>query len=154
MTLVDTVGRPIPPSGMVERLQQVHPNLGLRAFPQRDTGNTLLWGITYRWEVNDPRWQWVRSGKQSEDEAMDVVCFLPSDCSADQAYGYFVNNVKHGPTEDIRKLLNRVGEYNRTKDDKLVGEVAEVAAAQAAAELIEKKGNKSVGGIERKRRGK
>lgn len=148
--LVDTVGRPLPPSGITERLQHVHPNLGLRWYrkPGADAGH--WWAIVYTWESTDPRWAWVQQGTFSPNDTVDVVAFLPDDCSAEQAYGFFVNGVRHGSTEHIRKVLGRVHAYNASANASVTDEVLQDVATNVARELghfAGKKGATSYGGL-------
>lgn len=155
--LVDTVGRPLPPSGIAERLQQVHPHLGLRWYRKPGAGTGHWWAIVYTWEPADPRWAWVQQGQCAPTDTVDVVAFLPDDCSAEQAYGFLVNGVRHGATVDIRKVLERVQSYNATANAEVVDTVlADVAdgIAKDLGHFAGKKEQTSYGGLPAKPRKK
>jgi len=148
--MLSATGQPIPPAGIVERLKDVHPNLGMRFYMRPQGGH--WWAIIYVWNENDPRWAWVQQGLYQPQDAVDVVCFLPDDCDADQAYGYFVNNVKHGATTDIKSLLGRVHEFNKSANTGVVDEALEDVAVKVRDQLgkfASQKGPRSFGGLKK-----
>lgn len=100
-------GDPSPPSDIVRRLQQVHESLGLRWCGH-------AWGLTYRWRADDPRRAMMQSGELSPEHDHDILVYLPTDCSAEEAFGYMERAVTRNwmGRDDIRQLCDRLFHYN------------------------------------------
>lgn len=113
--LYDAAGSPVAPPEIERRLKQVHDGLTLR-WMAAGAGDSY-WAVCCRWEESDPRWQRVQSGQIPESQAVDMVTMLPVDCPVSEAYGYFVNGVRAGSTTSVRRLLDRVEEWNREAQD-------------------------------------
>ena len=108
--LVSERGIPLPPQDIVQRLQEIDPDLGMKFLPGPQ------WAITLRWSQEDPRRVLVRKGDVAIDQAHDVWAVLPADCSPEQAYGYVIGcfkQAKGSGSERAAKLLDRVHMYNK-----------------------------------------
>lgn len=112
-----------------DRLAEIDPRLGVCLMPDTDAPGGAWWAITYWWSENDPRRAAIRDGSLPLDHAFDVLVFLPSDCSVDEAYGYIVSRFKQwsGSRDDVRKLLDRVHLYNRQAREQALAPVTELA---------------------------
>lgn len=138
MFLRTATGQPLPPSDIVARLKQVDERLGLEyvAYPTRDYSNVNLdehWAITCTWAADDKRRHLVQIGQLPEGSERDVIAFLPIDCPADQAFGYFERNVKQfNGQKSYERILSRVHEYNKKATEENLKETKELAE-----ELIE-----------------
>jgi hypothetical protein len=94
---------------MVERLQEVDERLGLFfSMPTR------CWALTLEWSASDPRRERVQRGELAPNKAYDILCYLPADASADEAYGYLVRSLKawNGNKAEVDELLRNVARYN------------------------------------------
>jgi hypothetical protein len=116
--LLDLAGRPAPPSDIVRRLQQVDANLGLLWTPVGDDDRQGRWAVTMKWPPADRRYAYIQRGEVPSDSDFDVVVFLPADCSVDDAFGYFVNRVRSSSREDVKAMVNRVQDWNKTQTDR------------------------------------
>ncbi len=106
-----------PPTGIVERLQQIHPALGLKMVPC--CGRDPYWALTWDWPENDPRRARVRDGLLAPDKAWDMLSMLPMGCSAGEAYGYAINAFRRSSDQGIRDLLNDVEKFNQENTAKM-----------------------------------
>ena len=104
----DMDGVPVAPSEILAGLKRMHPSLGLRY-------RAMEWCVTWEWPETDPRWQWVREGKQDPASAYDTVGRLPLDCPLDQAASYIETALRDYPVEDVRKIMGRITHYNRVE---------------------------------------
>lgn len=151
--ILDRSGLPVPPSGVVERLQQVNPNLGVAWVGDVGSG---WWAITQSWSLTDPRRAMIQRGEVPEDGAFDVIVYLPPDCDVHQAFGYFQQAVQTSNRESVRSMLDRLDEYNRQQVQQNWNLAADPALERASHKLV---GTPfSAGGIETpatpKRRGR
>lgn len=129
--------RPVPSPEIVKRLKQIDDRLDLKYFvwPSRDYANTNMtqnWGIIQRWSQTDKRRQMIQLGQMKEDDDFDVLCWLPIDCSVEQAHDYLLRACKgkFKSSKDIEYVLNNIAKWN--KEAAIPQEVKELAE-----ELIE-----------------
>lgn len=80
-------GDTAPPAWILSALAAVDPALSLKA-----TNGRLA--VMLAWRENDPRRVLIQKGELSAEAASDVICFLPADCTADEAVGYFEKAAK------------------------------------------------------------
>jgi len=121
--LLNAAGLVEPPAGIVDRLHEIDPKLGVLFGTQ-----SQRWHLTYDWPDTDPRWQFVQNGSVPRAKAFDILCQLPEDCSADEAYGYLVATFKRlGDKDDIKRMLDRVHMYNKQREDELLRPHRELA---------------------------
>lgn len=118
--------RPLPPSEIVTRLQQVDPRLGLRwaegcFWSEKQQRMMDSWAITERWPLDDRRHRMVQDGLLPADECADVICYLPADCGVDEAFGYFARTCQRNRgKESVQKMLDRVHAFNaKVKEENL-----------------------------------
>lgn len=144
--LVDTSGLPLvvreehppdPPADILARLRQIDSAIGMRWSPKtRDdvTGEIVLlphWIVTIGWRESDPRWAMVQRGTTAREDACDRLLDLPPDCSAEEAYGYFVNQVKrwNGSKDEVTRLLSRAHHFNEKREQEIMNDALEYADA-------------------------
>lgn len=108
-----------------DRLQQVDAALGVCITP--DGQGSSWWAITERWPLGDARWRTVDLGEMSIEDAFDVVCFLPKDCSVEQAFDYFLNHVRRTSRDSVKKYLERVHLFNAAKREEVLAPTKELA---------------------------
>ena len=126
--LLNQRGLPEPPSHMLERLKAIDPGFGL-LFGFKSG----CWNITLDWPLNDPRRKFIQRGEVAPTRSFDILTQLPPDCSADEAFGYLVNNLRRLQDKgDIKRLLDRADMYNKRQQDELLKPHRELAE-----ELIE-----------------
>jgi hypothetical protein len=138
MIVLDQGGVAIPASAKMvrDRLREIDPRLGVVLIPNPELQGKPWWAITEWWADNDPRRIRVRTSEIAPDEAFDILCFLPQDCSVEQAYGYVVRTFKQlqgTASERARVLLERVHLYNKGKSVEAVAETKELADELFAA---------------------
>ena len=102
-------GTPEPPTDIVAGLKRVHPNLGLR-YQEGHGGRN--WAFTWTWPDDEPRREWIKQGKMSPDSAHDILCYLPLDCTLDQAAQYAERALLAYPRAEVSKLCERMHHYN------------------------------------------
>ena len=108
---------------MLERLKQIDPGFSL-LFGMK----SQCWHITLDWPPNDPRRELVRRGELDPVRSFDILCTLPPDCSADEAFGYLVNNLRQLRDKgDIQRLLDRADMYNKKQQEELMKPHRELA---------------------------
>ena len=121
---------PDPPADILERLRQIDPTLGLRFSPTTidnwsgDVVNVGHWIVTIGWREDDRRWEMVRRQEMKPEDACDRVLDLPADCSVQEAYGYFVDNVKrwNGSKDEVTRLLSRAHHFNAKREQDILDE--------------------------------
>ena len=148
--ILNAGGRPTPPSDIVKRLKQVADFLDLKFI--RNPEGTGWWAITADWPATSDKQKFVQEGSISADEAFDAICFLPLDCPAEQAFGYFVRAVQTFPSRpDVTGLMGRVDHYNRSADspDTVLESVME-GVEKDLGRTRAVKGARSVGGTTKK----
>lgn len=120
--LYNAGGRPEPPTDVVARLKAISPLLEMQ-YVGIPVAGELRWWWTVRgqWRADDPRWQSVRDGTLTPDHAYDLVCQLPSDCSADEAVGYLQQQVQ-GRGDDTRKFLRDIDTWNTRQQRAVITE--------------------------------
>lgn len=120
--LYNAAGRPEPSSDVVARLRDISPLLELRFVGAPVAGEMRQWWtVVGKWRSDDPRWRSVQEGLLTPNDAYDLVCQLPLDCSADEAVGYLVSDVRHRG-DDVRKYLRDVGDWNDRQQRKVITE--------------------------------
>ncbi len=119
-------GTPEPSSEIQRRLTAVHPRLALKYIDGADQH----WAITMRWDDNDERWQHVQSQEIDPNRSMDIIGYLPMDCTLDEAPAYLTKAIRQYPKAEIQALTERVIAFNDS---------APLAAAveQAVAEVLD-----------------
>ena len=102
-------GLPAPPQDIVRALRQIDNDLGLMWV-----AGSNCWAFTIRWRATDTRQQKRQTGEIAPDADFDIMGYLPADCPADQAYGYFVKSVKRmtGTPDEINAMLSKVHHWN------------------------------------------
>lgn len=127
MRLIGSDYRPLPPSDVQRRLQQIDPGLFIKWIDgSAQLGLPASWGVCQKWEMNDPRRKRIYAGEISPTDDHDLIVQLPADCTADEAYGYIVNKLRRyhdSDREDFKRLLSRVTEYNKGRQDALFDDV-------------------------------
>lgn len=116
-----------PPQEIVQRLQRIDPNLGVRWMPCGPDHS--YWAVTMTWAPGDPRYQRIFDGNLSPDQNFDMVCQLPIDCDVHDAYAYFCNAVRASKREDVQYLIHRTHLWNREHHDRLWDPVMDEAMA-------------------------
>lgn len=115
--LIDLAEKPVPPTEMVRRLKQIDPRLGLTFSSTVDPATDRLrptWALTMEWLPDDPRRVMIQDGTIPLSYNFDILCWLPFDCSPDEAYGYVVQKftlMQDKP--DVKRMLERVHTYNQ-----------------------------------------
>jgi hypothetical protein len=132
-------GLPEPPTDIVRRLQQIHPRLSLIYQEQYSGG--YHWAVILGWPEGDERYKYIQSGELPPGSDYDILCWLPADCSVDEAYGYVVRSFRAGSREEARQLVDRAHKWNEDVKERAWQEVldeplnrAEVRAGKMFAE--------------------
>lgn len=130
---------PVPPSEIVESLQRVDPDLGLRfvSFPVSDGPNVngpQWWAITLKWQSNDRRRRMIDLGHMAQESDFDVLVYLPLDCSVRDAESYLLNHVRRTADKETasKRLLDNIHKYNQQVRKNVLAPTMELAE-----ELIE-----------------
>lgn len=131
----DSYRAPDPPADILARLHQIDPKLGLLWSPKtRDnvTGEIVLlphWMLTMGWRDDDPRWAMVRRGDMAPGDAFDRIGDLPPDCAVEDAYGWFVANVKRwrGDKDEVTRLLSRAHHFNAQREKEIMDDTLSYA---------------------------
>lgn len=102
-------GLPAPPQDIVRRLRQIDADLGLVWVE-----GPKCWAFTIRWRPTDRRQEKRQRGEIAPDGDFDILGYLPADCPADEAFGYFVKSAKrlNGTPDEVNALLSKVHHYN------------------------------------------
>mgnify|MGYP003111314254 FL=1 len=129
-------GTPQPPTDSVMRLKGIHPDLGLKYIHGVDSH----WGIIMEWGTKDRRWEFVKNGSADPDSAFDIIGYLPTDCSLDEAPAHIERVFRQFPREDVQGLVDRVAQWNAAP--------AQKAAEEAFAEILDSSNPDKVGGVE------
>lgn len=123
----------MPPSEILDRLHQVDPRLGLQFCCESywsEAHQRLVdcWAITERWPPADMRRRMVYDGSLSADACWDVLCYLPLDCSVDEAFGYFMRSCQRNKGKDsINKMLERIHTFNAKRKEEVLAPTMELA---------------------------
>lgn len=97
-----------------DRLAAVDARLGLYIMPNALGDGQTLWGVTYKWNLLDPRRAEVQRGDRREEDAFDILGFLPRDCDPDTAFDYILTRFRWPQDRsDLRNMLDRVHEQNK-----------------------------------------
>lgn len=105
----DAGGVPLPPTEIVERLQRIHPSLGLK-FSSGLAGRG--WAVIWHWPEHDRRRAWVQDGRTDPDMAHDIIGYLPFGCPVQEAPAYIENSFKQYPREEVSRLRARMHHWN------------------------------------------
>ena len=119
-------GTPEPSSEIQRRLAAVHPRLFLRFVDVFDSH----WAICMRWDEHDRRFVDLRQQTLDPDRAFDIVGYLPMDCPVDSAPAYVERALRQYPVDEVRRLADRVEQYNATAP-------VQAAVEEAIAEVLE-----------------
>lgn len=145
--LVTPRGRPAPPQAIESRLRAVSPRLSLCWI---DTGGGC-WAIMLQWSEVDRRRETVRDGRTQEEDARDVLAYLPRDCSVDEAHSYFLKACQRGDGgvsgAEVHELLNRVHAWNdaqHLRNAEATMAYAEEIAPTFAKSIAEETGHTSI----------
>lgn len=103
-------GTPEPSSEIQRRLAVVHPRLSLKHID----GVDQHWAICMRWDEQDERWQHVQSQEIDPNRSIDIVGYLPLDCSPEEAPAYLAKALRQYPKADVQALTDRVVTFNET----------------------------------------
>lgn len=144
-------GIPQPPTEIVQRLKQINPALGLKYAQQYGGGHH--WAVTFQWPEFDTRRKYIQAGELPAEDDHDIMCWLPADCSVNDAYGYVVNSFRNGSTESARSLLDRVHEFNKNHKAALDAPLMDELREQAYG-IVTKNEIKSAPTIQPRKRGK
>lgn len=139
--LLGTDHRPLPPSDIERRVKQIDPHLGLR-WEANGVGGPGWW-VIYRWPEQDPRRRMIRDGRMAPDGDFDLYAQLPVDCPPEQAYGFITNAFRTSGSPEAKRLLDRVGEFNRqvteSRWEPVLAEAHEIIEANAGKLFGEEK---------------
>lgn len=102
--LYNASGNPEPSPEIQRRLRALDHRLYLEFMPDFDKH----WAVKCRWREDDRRWERVREGGIGEQQAADIVGWLPIDCSVDEAPSY------------LERVL---GKYSQTMADRVLFDV-------------------------------
>lgn len=132
MIVLNQFGTSIPAGAKLikDRLAEIDPRLGVLLLPNPEEKGKPWWAITEWWSENDSRRLRIRSGELAPDEAFDILCFLPNDCSVEEAYGYVVRTFKQlqgSASERAQVLLDRVHLYNKDASAAAIASTKELA---------------------------
>lgn len=138
MTILGTEGVPLAPPKVVELLSQIDEHLGLKFIPAY-----FCWAVTWRWPLDDPRWERVQTGEALVENAFDIFAWLPEDVQPEEVVGYLqAKFVRNTGRAEIVKLLDKLDEYNEKQQATNLGpttELAEELVATNATTLFEGK---------------
>lgn len=82
LLVVNERGVPQPSEAVASRLRGLDPCLGLRCY---QWGVTQQWALVYAWRDTDPRRARIQTGELDPNTAVDIIGYLPLDCSPEQA---------------------------------------------------------------------
>lgn len=139
--------KPKPPQDIVARLRQVNPLLGVRFVHSIDIH---YWALTWDWPENDPRRRDILLGTTDPDNAWDMLCMLPLDCTVEMAYSYFVNHCRRSSKAEIKQMLDRIHTYNSDTQAAIwepTMQQAQLEIERSASALF--KDQRSFGGLEK-----
>jgi hypothetical protein len=103
-------GTPEPSSDIQRRLSAVHPRL----FLQYIQGADRHWAICMRWDETDERWKHIQSQHIDPNRSLDIVGYLPMDCSLEEAPSYLGRALRTFPRSDVQGLADRLMHFNET----------------------------------------
>lgn len=106
--LFNARGTPEPPVEVQRRVAAIHPGLSLRWVEVFDSA----WCVTLAWSADDPRHAHVQAGDLDPLRACDIIGYLPTDCSVDEAPGYLAKMFREYPREDVQALRDGIARYN------------------------------------------
>lgn len=133
MLMSQQVGVPASAKVLKDQLAAADARLGILLMPNALGDGATLWGVTYKWNMLDPRRAEVQRGDRREEDAFDILGFLPADCPIDTAFDYILNRFRWPQDRsDLRNIIDRVHEHNRK-----VKEAALQPTMDLANELIE-----------------
>jgi len=101
-------GHPEPSSEIQRRLRSVHPRLELRYVDAVDAH----WAICLRWAENDRRWSMIQSNEVDPNRSIDILGYLPMQCSPDEAPAYLEKSMREYPADEVRNMVRDMGQYN------------------------------------------
>lgn len=111
--VVNERGVPQAPADVVARLRAIDPRLELRCYR---FGITDQWAPVWRWDERDPRMARVQSGEIDPAAAVDILGYLPLDCTPANAVGYIERMLKSmessGGYGYVTDLLAKVRAHN------------------------------------------
>lgn len=106
--LLNSAGRPEPPTDIVRRLKAIHAGLHLRFVDM--TGEH--WAVCMTWEPGDDRWAWIQRGEASPDSAYSIIGYLPLLCSLDEAPSFLERMFRQYPKDEVRNMADHVLAFN------------------------------------------
>jgi hypothetical protein len=130
--LLNSAGKPEPPTYVVARLRALHAGLHLRFVEH--TGEH--WAVCMTWEPEDRRWEQVQQGQTDPTAAYDIIGYLPMLCSADEAPAYLERTLRQYPKDEVRRMADFVQQYNETAP---VAAATEAALAEALEQPVVRK---------------
>lgn len=84
--------------------------------PTSPAGLSLKWGVLCRWSPSDPRRAMVAKGEVSEENAVDWLGDVPTDCAPEQIPGWLQRSLSPmDKREDVRRVLDRVTTHNEAQ---------------------------------------
>ena len=118
--LVTALGEPVPPQAAVKLLAAVDERLTIKWIPSPATGP--YWAIVEAWRRGDERWALVQQGLMREEEAFDILCMLPPDCSPYEAEGILLRRFGRvvDPRQESEDAVTRVAKANKAVKTKHV----------------------------------
>lgn len=118
--LYNASGNPEPSPEIQRRLRALDHRLYLEFMPDF----AKHWAVKCRWREDDRRWERVQEGGISDDRAADIVCWLPIDCSADEAPAYLERSLGVYSQKMADRVLFDVEAWNgKSVQEEQVGEV-------------------------------
>lgn len=121
--LLDVVGRPALPAGLLERLAQIHPRLGVNWVPH--PVRLWSWALTYNWGPEDKQWERVQSGRVRPEDAWDLIAHLPIDCPIDEAVGFAMRYLRPFNADNAKKVVEDAQRGREAADKQILDEALE-----------------------------
>lgn len=106
--LLNSAGRPEPSPTIQRRLAAITPGLQLQWLE----GIGQTWAVTLKWRADDRRWRWVQEEKYDPTRALDIIGYLPKDCTPDEAPAYLDRMLRTFPRDDVRNMVDKVARWN------------------------------------------
>lgn len=130
----DANGVPQPPQEIVRGLCNIDPHLSV-------SYHAAGWRILWKWPMSDRRWERVQKQEVAPESAYDIVGWVPANVPLDQVPSYVERCFRTWPADEVRKLADRVNQYNQNPDDQVhaVEEATQTAVIDFATERASRK---------------
>lgn len=122
-TIVNTLGQPVPPSEVVDRLRRIDEGLSIEWV--ESAWDMSYFGLFQRWRQGDPRWERVQNGEIPESKARDLLTMFPRSCPAyemaawvEQRWG--ARAMPKDPRKEADRLMEEAKRlYAQVQDDNI-----------------------------------